>query len=82
LVIKIEKKLKNRLLSPKVQNILVIHMMRLGKRKIQESSGAYFINVPILWAKNLGIKKGTSLEFLWSDDGSLILRPLKRRARQ
>ena|GEM_PF-4038298 len=52
-------------------------------RKIQITGGrTHTISLPKNWAEKLGLKKGTQLEIVENDDGTLLILPEHRKASQ
>ena len=49
-------------------------MLELGERKVQRHAGSFFVNIPIIWAKNNNVKRGDRLEITLTDKNELIIR--------
>ena len=49
-------------------------MFSFGKRSVIKIGYSNYIAIPIIWAKNNNIKKGSKLNFSLTEEGNLLLK--------
>ena len=57
----------------------MIDMFDFGKRRIVGMHYTRYIALPKAWLKNCGLEKGDFVQVLLRDDGSLLIRPARKR---
>jgi len=49
-----------------------------GNRRIVGIGHSKYVSIPIVWLKNCGLEKGDFVQVILGNDGSLVLRPIKK----